>query len=447
VSALPTIAGLAADLAAGRTTAEALAEAALAHIEDPAGEGARAFITHDRGSVLAQARASDLMRAAGHVTSPLAGVPVSLKDLFDIAGEVTTAGSVVLKDAPPAVADAPVVARLRAAGAVLIGRTNMTEFAFSGIGMNPHYGTPGNPAERARVPGGSTSGGAVSVVDGMAVSAIGSDTGGSVRIPSAFCGLTGFKPTARRVPIDGVHPLSHSLDSVGPLAASVACCALLDATMAAEPYRAPAPRAAKRMRFGVVKNYVMDGVDHAVNRAYQAALSKLSAAGVVLEDIAIPALDQIPAVHARGALAAAECFAAHRDIMATDAARCDPRVASRIAAGAKMTAADYIDLLAARRRLCAESAAVTAQFDAVLLPTVAVVAPRMADLADDDEYHRQNLLILRNTVVGNFLDRCAVSLPIHHPGDLPVGLMLMGESNADKGLLDIAAGVEALLAA
>ncbi|MBP8861424.1 MAG: amidase, partial [Ottowia sp.] len=239
----PTIDQLAADLAAGSTTSLQLTEAALARAQDPAGEGARVFTLVDAERARAAAQASDLLRAAGMVRSPLEGLPVSVKDLFDVAGQVTTAGSVVLKDAPPAERNAPVIDRLIAAGAVIVGRTNMTEFAFSGLGLNPHYGTPKNPWDRAgggRIPGGSSSGAAVSVTDGMAVVGIGSDTGGSVRIPSALCGLTGFKPTQRRVPIDGTVPLSTSLDSIGPLAASVRCCAIVDAVLAGEPPVVPA---------------------------------------------------------------------------------------------------------------------------------------------------------------------------------------------------------------
>src|SRR6266849_1967677 len=223
VSAKPTVLSLAADLAAGHTSSRDLVEAALARIADPAGEGARTFIKVYADSARAAADAQDRLRQAGYVASPLAGLPVSIKDLFDVAGEVTLAASKALDDRPPAEHDAPVVARLRAAGAVLIGRTNMTEFAFSGVGINPHYGTPGNPYDRRLVPGGSSSGAAVSVADAEAVVAIGSDTGGSVRIPAALCGLVGFKPTQHRITRDGAIPLSTTLDSIGPLANSVAC--------------------------------------------------------------------------------------------------------------------------------------------------------------------------------------------------------------------------------
>src|SRR5712672_3555688 len=236
-----TVLDIKADLANGRTSSRELIEAALAQIADPAGEGARTFVKVYGDSARAVADAQDRLRKAGYIASPLAGLPVSLKDLFDVSGERTLAGSKALADSPPAVHDAPVVSRLRAAGAVLIGRTNMTEFAFSGVGINPHYGTPGNPYDRRLIPGGSSSGAPISVADGMAAVAIGTDTGGSVRIPAALCGLVGLKPTQYRVPRDGAVPLSTTLDSIGPLAISIACCAIVDAIMAGELPAVPAP--------------------------------------------------------------------------------------------------------------------------------------------------------------------------------------------------------------
>src|SRR6266436_2228910 len=250
VSAKPTVLGLNEDLAAGRTSSRALIEAALARIADPPGEGTRSFVAVYAESARAAADAQDRLRKAGYVASPLAGLPVSIKDLFDVAGEVTLAGSKALDDRPPATRDAPVVARLRASGAILIGRTNMTEFAFSGVGINPHYGTPGNPYDRQLIPGGSSSGAAMSVSDGGAVVAIGTDTGGSVRIPAALCGIVGFKPTQKRIPRDGATPLSTTLDSIGPLANSVACCAIADAVMAGELPEPPPAASAAGLRLG-----------------------------------------------------------------------------------------------------------------------------------------------------------------------------------------------------
>src|SRR5690625_3866537 len=237
MSALPTIQSLQKDLSDGRTSSVSLTRAALDRIADPAGEGSRAFTQVYEDQAHKAAEASDILRQAGLVRSPLEGLPISVKDLFDVAGQTTTAGSVVLKDQPAATRNALIVQRLLDAGAVLVGRTNMTEFAFSGLGLNPHYGTPSSPWDRqtGRIPGGSSSGAGVAVADQMSVFSLGTDTGGSIRIPSAFCGITGFKPTARRVPADGALPLSFTLDSSGPLAASVECCAIVDAILAGQP--------------------------------------------------------------------------------------------------------------------------------------------------------------------------------------------------------------------
>ena len=448
---LPTLEQLAAQLTAGTTTAQALTEAALARAEDAAGEGSTVFthIGFERARVCA--KASDELRAAGIVRSPLEGIPVSVKDLFDVAGQVTTAGSKVLRGAAPATQSAPVIDRLLAAGAIIVGRSNMSEFAFSGLGLNPHYGTPKNPWDRAgggRIPGGSSSGAAVSVTDGMAFVAIGSDTGGSVRIPSALCGLTGFKPTQRRVPTAGALPLSTSLDSIGPLGASVRCCAIAYAILAGEPVPSSAPRAVAGARLAVPETVVLDSMDSAVAAAFERALTRLSAAGARITRLAVPEFAQFAALHARGSLAAAEAWAWHRALLAERGSGYDPRVASRIRGGERMNAADYIDLLAARRRWIAQVQARVAGFDALVLPTVPIVAPRIADLeASDVAYFAANGLILRNTTLINFLDGCALSLPCHGAGEAPVGLMLAGLSGRDSGVLALGEGVERVLAA
>src|SRR6201995_5269973 len=249
----PTLAALADDLDAGRTAARKLGEECIARIADPAGEGQRTFIHVDRDAALEAAEAMDRLRKAHAAPSRFAGIPVSVKDLFDIAGQVSRAGSRALDDSAPAEKDAPAVARLRRAGFVVIGRTNMTEFAYSGIGINPHYGTPKGAWQRraGHVPGGSSSGAAVSIADRMAYGALGTDTGGSCRIPAAFNGIVGFKPTQRRVPLDGAVPLSFTLDSIGPLARTVSCCAVLDAVLANEPITPLQPRPIRGMRLAV----------------------------------------------------------------------------------------------------------------------------------------------------------------------------------------------------
>jgi len=438
---------LAQALARGDTTSRSLIEDSLARIADPAGEGARAFIKVQAEQARAMADAADLLRAHGRAPTRYAGIPIAVKDLFDIAGEPTPAGSVILADAPPASVSAPVVARMLAAGFIPVGRVNMTEFAFSGLGINPHYGTPASPWDRAsrRIPGGSSSGTAVAVADGMVAAGLGTDTGGSCRIPAAFCGIVGYKPTARRVPITGVLPLAPSLDSVGPLAPSVACCAVIDAVLAGEEPLAPAPARLSGLRLAVPENMVLDGMDDTVAAAFARAVSTLSAAGVRIETTRFAEFAELPAVNVKGGFAASEGYAWHRHLLATQGSRYDPRIRVRIARGEHMTAAEYIDLVNGRARLIASFDRATAPYDGVLMPSVPVVAPRIADLDDERAYNSVNMLILRNTALGNFFDRCAISLPCHREGEAPVGLMLMGETMADARLFSVAAAVEAVL--
>ncbi len=434
-------------LADGSTTSRALVEQCLARITDPGGEGSRAFTKVHAEAARAMADAMDTLRRAGRAPSRYAGIPVSLKDLFDIAGEPTPAGSRALADAPPARAHAPVVQRMLAAGFVPVGRTNMTEFAFSGLGINPHYGTPLSPWDRAagRIPGGSSSGTAVSVSDGMAVAGLGTDTGGSCRIPAAFCGIVGYKPTARRVPITGVLPLAPSLDSVGPLAPSVACCAVIDAVLAGGTPTLPAPAALAGLRLAVPENVVLDGMDATVSTAFDRALAALSQAGARIVRTRFAEFDAVPAVNAKGGFAASEAYTWHRTLLAEKAALYDPRIRIRIERGERMTAVDYVELVAERQRLIASFDASTREYDALLMPTVAIVPPRIAELDDEREYNRINMHILRNTALGNFFDRCSISLPCHHTGEAPVGLMLVGETLGDARLFSIAVAVEAVL--
>jgi aspartyl-tRNA(Asn)/glutamyl-tRNA(Gln) amidotransferase subunit A len=344
-----SIAKIATDLAAGGKS-RALVEQCLARIGDPAGGGARVFLKVHSEQALAAADYYDQLRARGASSSPYAGIPVSIKDLFDIAGDVTTAGSTVLRDAAPAKHDAPAVARLRAAGFIPIGRSNMTEFAFSGLGINPHYDTPRNPYDRkaGRVPGGSSAGAPVSITDGMAFGALGTDTGGSCRIPAALCGVVGFKPTAHRVPTAGAFPLSTSLDSIGPLAATVGCCAVLDAVLAGEQVSDLPPFPLEGLRMAVPQTMVLDGVEPAVAAAFEAALATLRKAGARIVDIPLRELDELPRINAKGGLSAAESWAIHRALIAKAEKMYDPRVLFRILRGKEQDAADYIDLVAAR---------------------------------------------------------------------------------------------------
>jgi aspartyl-tRNA(Asn)/glutamyl-tRNA(Gln) amidotransferase subunit A len=444
-----TVAGLSRELAEGKTTSRKLVEEALARIADPAGEGARAFLKVYAESARADAEHADRLRRAGVVRSAVDGLPVSLKDLYDVAGDVTRAGSKLLAGAPPARQDAAAVARLRAAGAVFIGRTNMVEFAFGTTGLNPHYGTPKNPWDRrtGRVPGGSSSGAAVAQADGMCVMALGSDTRGSIRQPAALCGVVGWKPTQRRVPLDGAFPLSYVLDTVGPLANTVGCCAAYDAVLAGE---APAPLAAlplKGLRLLLPRSSLLDDLDPEVGRAFDAALKTLSAAGAVITDLAVPAFDRQAEYFRNGGFAGAEAYAIHRRWQ-DRLGEYDPRIAKRVLFGKEIAAADLVDLTRLRAEYMREVGALAAPYDAMLMPTTPTIAPPIAEVdKSDEDYFRWNFRILRNVGVVNFLDGCAVSLPCHAPGAAPVGLSVFGVAMSDRHVLAAAAAIEGALRA
>ena len=452
---MKTLAELSRDLATGKITSEQLVHECLEKINNPAGEGARAFIKVYADSARADARASDVARKSGRAASPLAGIPISIKDLFDMRGEVTCAGSILLQDAVPARADAPAIARLKAAGVILIGRTNMTEFAYGASGINQHYGTPKNPWDRAvgqgggRIPGGSTSGGAVSVTDGMAAATIGSDTGGSVRIPAALCGITGFKPTQRRVPLAGAFPLSFTRDSIGPLGNSVECCAWLDAVMADTSIVTAGTqplRGLHGLRLGVPRTVSLDNLDPQVADAFARALTTLSAAGASIEEFDFPELAREREGSAKANFSAVEAYALHRDRLAAHGEQFDRRVRMRLLLGAEMKACDYVDLLALRRELIVSANQTTARFDGLLTPTVPIVAPMFADMeASDDVFFRLNARLLRNCAPFNVLDRPCLSMPCHRIGDAPVGLMLVGETVGDANVLAIGQAIEAAL--
>ena len=434
-----TIADARAQLERATTTSRRLCEAALMRAQDPHGEGRTTFTELFPGQAMAAAEAADRLRAAGVDPGALGGIPVSVKDLFDVAGLPTRAGAARVRAAvPPAGADAAAVARLRRAGAAIVGKTNMTEFAYSGLGLNPHYGTPRNPYDRktGRIPGGSSSGAAVSVTDGMAAAAIGTDTGGSVRIPAALCGLAGFKPTARRVPRDGCFPLSDSFDSIGPIALDVSDCALLDAILAGEDPVVPVPRSAAGLRFLAPSNVVFDRVDHHVAAAFERAVDRLARAGAHVDRSPLPLLDRYAAEGRAGRQLAAEAFWLHRAELAAFPERFDPRVSGRMLAGESVSAAEYIERLRWRAGFIADFRAAFAGYDAVVWPTVAVVAPLLAELAfDDDAYADANLLVLRNTTIVNVADGCALTVPMHDPGEPPAGFQLAAPSGHDRRLL------------
>lgn len=452
---MPLLPSLAGDLFAarhallrGQDTARAALERSLAAAD---GDTCRhAFLRRFDSTARAEASAVDAVQAAGGPLPPLAGLAVSIKGLFDVQGQVTDAASRLLADAPAAAADCPAVARLRRSGAALVGHTNLSEFAFSGVGINPHHGTPANPATLAldptpRIPGGSTSGGAVSVAVGAAWAALGSDTGGSIRIPAALQGLVGFKNTARLTPTDGAIPLSTTLDTACAVTRSVRDAALVHGLLSGT---APAlsGRPLQGMRFGVPQTLMLDALEPPVAGAFDRALARLSAAGAQLMTLALPELAEVAQINAGGGFSPVEAWAWHRGHLATREADYDPRVAQRIRRGAAMSGADYLDLLAARRAWIIRMQHAMTGLDALLSPTVPMVAPPLAPLlASDEAFFATNARLLRNPSVVNLLDGCAISLPCHAAGEFPVGLMLWHGALHDDVLLDAALAVETAL--
>jgi aspartyl-tRNA(Asn)/glutamyl-tRNA(Gln) amidotransferase subunit A len=434
-------------LRTGKVSSLALVEQCLDAIDADGGQGSLAFTEVHRDKALAQAQSIDLARDKGLYLAPYAGIPVSVKDLFDIEGDVTTAGSKVLSESAPAKKDAVVVERLKRAGFIIIGRTNMTEFAYSGLGINPHNGTPLNPYDRTtgRIPGGSSSGAAVAQTDGMAIAGIGTDTGGSCRIPAALCGIVGLKTTAARLPSEGTTPLSTTLDSIGPLANTVECCATIDAVLAGGDQTETRQVSLKGMRLGIPQSIVLDDMDGHVARVFEDAIQSLSGKGAVLVEEPMPQLLELPQVNAKGGFAAAEAYAWHQKLIKQGSDDYDPRVISRIVKGRDQSAADYIELLHARERIIRSVSKTTVQYDALIYPTVPTIAPPLAEFSDDDFYHLNNLLMLRNPALVNFLDYCAISIPIHNEGEAPVGLSIVGRHGDDRNLLSIALSAEGVL--
>ncbi|MEY2618686.1 MAG: hypothetical protein RL522_1688 [Pseudomonadota bacterium] len=441
---LPDLTATLDGLRNGTAQATEVLERARAAAQAPACRGA--FLTLAAADT---AEAGDTPPAA---SLPLAGLPVSVKDLFDVAGQTTAAGSLVLRDAPPARQDALVVARLRAAGATVIGRTHMSEFAFSGVGTNPHHVTPANPADAqvARIPGGSSSGAAVSVATGAAFIGLGSDTGGSIRIPAALCGLVGFKNTARLTPTRGALPLSTTLDTTCAITRSVRDAILAHEILAQRRVlRADAPLSAYRL--AVPAAVMLDDLDSTVTRAFERSLAALSAAGARIERIPLAPLADATTLQARGTFSAAESYTWHRELIAARGSDYDPRVRVRIERGGDMKAWEYLALVAARRDWIARMAEAMQGFDALISPTVPMVAPPIAEVAPgdasrDEAFFRVNGLLLRNPSAVNLLDGCAISIPCHAPDELPSGLMLWHGALHDDTVLNIARQAEAALA-
>jgi len=437
-------------IARARALAEGISyEAVVAQALEQAQSAAAAhvFATLEPEAALAAARHADALRRTGVMLPPLAGLPVSVKDLFDVAGQPTLAGSLVRRGAAPAAADAPAVARLRAAGAAILGKTHMTEFAFSGVGINPHHGTPRNPADPAvaRIPGGSSSGAAVSVALGLCVAGLGSDTGGSIRIPAALTGLVGFKGTQARVPRDGAFPLSHTLDTVCAMTVNVEDALLVDAVLTGAPL-ALRHRPLDGVRLAVPQALLLDALEPPVARAFGDALSRLSAAGARLVEIPLAELAEIAQINAPGGFSAVEAYAVHRETLASRRAQFDPRVAARIALGEGVSAADYLRMVWRRRDWIARVTLALESFDAYVCPTVPIVAPPIAALAASDEaFFKANALLLRNTFTVNFLDGCAFSLPCPVGEGPAVGLMLAAPGGQDARLAAVALAAQAAL--
>jgi aspartyl-tRNA(Asn)/glutamyl-tRNA(Gln) amidotransferase subunit A len=420
-------------------------ELALARIADPNGEGARSCLTIYAVAARTAADAADARAKSGKLLGPLDGAVITIKDLFDVTGEVTRAGSAMLaKRGKPAVADAPAIKRLRDAGAVIVAKTNMTEFAFSGVGVNPHFGTPGNPADRKRIPGGSSAGGAVACADGIGEITIGTDTGGSTRIPAALCGIVGYKPTAKRIPRDGAYPLSFALDSIGPMARSVADCFRTDAVLAADKSEPLQAANLGDVRVGLIQGVVLENMDSIVAPAFEKALGKLAAAK--RSDVTLD-MSTMTGTNQRGGIAPAEAYTIHRALLTEDGAGVDPFVRARIMRAATMSAADYIQNIRDREAGIARMDSVFENFDVLALPTTPIVAPTMEEVATPDGFGARNALLLRNTSIANFFDLCAISLPVRLGNSLPCGLMLFARHGNDRKLFQIAAAAEKALAA
>jgi aspartyl-tRNA(Asn)/glutamyl-tRNA(Gln) amidotransferase subunit A len=446
--ARPTGARLAADLRSGALDAVALTEQTLAGIAAHTDKTVFTQVLAERA--LGEAKASAKRWKAGRPLSALDGVPVAWKDLFDVAGRVTTAGSVVLKNNPPAARDAALLEAGVRAGLVTIGITNMTEFAYSGIGLNPHYGTPHNPCDPkvARSPGGSSSGSAVAVAAGLVAIAIGTDTGGSIRVPAAFNGISGYKSSTGHYPMTGVFPLSRTLDTLGPLAHTVEDCVLTDMVLRGAAAPAALRGSVEGLTILVPATLVLDGCEPEVLANFEASLERLAKAGAKIVRRAMPQLAAIPELIGKhGHLLAAEALQLHHGrVQSSDAARMDRRVVKRIAMAAQMTALDLVEVQIARERMIAEANAAIA--DAIVaFPSAPHVAMPMAPLeADDDVFFRVNAKTLRNTMVGNFLDWCGVAMPNGTGADgMPTSFLLSAPHGRDTEVLSAALSVEPLL--
>ena len=443
-----TAAALGVGLRAGRADAVELTEQTLAAINS---HGDKAiFIDVLAARARREAAAAATRLKAGRPLSPLDGVPAAWKDLFDVEGRTTTAGSLVLKSNPPSARDAPLLSAAVAAGLVTIGTVNMTEFAFSGIGLNPHYGTPRNPHDLnvARSPGGSSSGSAVAVASGLVPVAFGTDTSGSVRVPASFCGLVGYKSSTGRYPMEGVFPLSRTLDSLGPLAHTVEDCVLVDAAVRGVLFPEARRLAVSDLRFLVPYTLVFDDCEPAVRANFEASIDRLATSGATVERRPMPAFTAIQELFAKqGHVLGPEALHVHQKrVRGSDAARMDRRVVKRLLTAEKMTAVDLVEVLQTRGHLIAETNALIG--DAVIaFPTTSHVAMPIAPLeADDEVFFQNNLRTLRNTMLGNFLDWCGVAIPSGVDADgMPTSILLSATHGRDTAVLSAALAAEPII--
>jgi aspartyl-tRNA(Asn)/glutamyl-tRNA(Gln) amidotransferase subunit A len=396
----------------------------------------RIYTSFDASRIMRDARMLDTDEARS--TGALAGMMVSIKDLFDEAGQVTAAGSAILRTAAPAQDDAPVVARLKTAGAVPCGRTAMSEFAYSGVGLNPHTGNPGNARDPSRISGGSSSGAAVSVALGLADVALGTDTGGSVRIPAALNGLAGFKPTQSTVPLAGAFPLSQTFDSIGPLAPRIATCAAVHAVLS----ETSAPAMGERpLRLAILQGPLMQGLDKQVTADFDAALVSLRAAGHALSEATLPELEGFGDVNR--IVVATEAHAIHAHHLSGLQSMGDPRVLRRIMAAEGFGPSEYADRLAHRARAIEAFQKLADGIDAFIVPTVPTIAPMISEVEAD--FDRLNALMLRNPSAVNFLDGCAATVPMQGARRLATGFMIFAPAGQDWQVLNAAERIEKLL--
>ncbi|WP_163264774.1 amidase family protein [Chelativorans alearense] len=418
----------------------AKAKEAIAKVDGLGDEAGRIFTAFDPDRILADASALAARRKAGEAM-PLYGMLVSLKDLFDEEGQVTSAGSKLLKNAPPAKADAAVVARLKAAGALCFGRTSMSEFAYSGVGLNPHYGTPGSAFDASRIPGGSSSGAALTVAHGLCDAGLGTDTGGSVRIPAAVNGLYGYKPSQGAVPREGVHPLSDLLDSVGPLCADLERVLLFMRVMGdgLEPQQAPE----RPLRLAVPVNAFVNDIDAFTRDHFMHACDRLRQAGHDLVELDLGFLPE--ALGLNRVIIASEAHALYRDHLDALETVGDPRVLKRIRFAETLCATDLEDARRKRAGVVRRFTDVMAGYDALIAPTLAIMPPTIAEA--NENFDAVNAMMLRNSSLINLADGCAMAMPTKGNGVLPGSLMLAGCNGDDARILGLAKALDKIVTA